>query len=221
MGEIISLTAADGHVLDAYGVMPASRPVGGLVVVQEVFGVNRHIREVCDRFAAAGYAVVAPSLFDRVRRDVDLDYDSTGLAAGRALRMEIGWEAPLLDVEAAIVSLTDHGKVGIIGYCWGESVTWLAATRLTVAAAVCYYGGQIVQFKGEHAKCPVMMHFGEKDPYIPTEDIAVICQALPEAKIFRYPAGHGFNCDRRDDFDLESARLAGSRTLDFLAEHLN
>ena len=178
MGETISLTAADDHVLDAYRVLPESSPRGGLVVVQEVFGVNNHIREVCDRYAAAGYAVVAPSLFDRTRKDVDLDYDSTGLAAGRALRMEIGWKAPIQDVEAAVVSLKDHGKVGVIGYCWGGSVAWLAATRLVVSVAVCYYGGQIIQFKDERARCPVMMHFGENDPYISVEDIAAICQAL-------------------------------------------
>ncbi len=220
MRERNSLTAADGHRFEAYRSRPEGDSRAGLVVIQEVFGVNAHIEAVCDGFAKEGFAVVAPALFDRARRNVALDYDDAGLASGRALRLEIGWDAPLRDVDAAVASLAAAGKVGVVGYCWGGSLAWLAATRLGVACAVCYYGGQIIAFKDERPGCPVMMHFGDSDRFIPGPDVAAIRAAQPEAKIFSYTADHGFNCDQREDFDPQCAATARSRSLAFVAEHL-
>lgn len=220
MGESISLTAGDGHRLDAYRARPDTRAKAGLVVVQEVFGVNDHIREVADGFAAAGYDVAAPALFDRVERHVELGYGEEDLATGRGYRTRLAWDDVILDVEAAARAVAEAGAVGVVGYCWGGSVAWLAAARLDLACAVGYYGGQIVHFRGEKPRCPVMLHFGEKDPIIASEDVAALRAARPEVTVHLYPAGHGFNCDRRADIDPESAEAARRRTLAFLAEHL-
>ncbi len=221
MGSNIELVAADGHSLSAYRADPEGDvPRGGIVVIQEVFGVNRHIRSVCEGFATAGYAVVAPALFDRLERGVELDYDEASLARGRELRTALGWERPVMDVAAAVSILAPVGKVGTVGYCWGASVTWLSATRLDVACAVCYYGAQIVDFCEEQPRCPVLLHFGEHDPLIPLENVERIRQAHPMLPLHLYPAAHGFNCDARGDFHAESAQLARKRTLAFFAQHI-
>jgi len=220
MGTNIELKASDGHALGAYRVDPPETPRAGLVVIQEVFGVNRHVRGLCEGFAAEGYATVAPALFDRLERGAELAYDDAGLARGRALRTALGWTDPLLDVAAGIGAVRAAGKVGVVGYCWGGSVAWLAATRLDADCAVCYYGGQIVHFKDEHPQCPVLLHFGDRDPIIPEADVEAIRAAHPVLPIHVYPAGHGFNCDERADHDPESAALARERTLQFLREHL-
>jgi len=220
VGTPISLEAADGHLLGAYRADPAGAARAGLVVIQEVFGVNDHIRRVCDGFAAEGYAVIAPALFDRAERGVALDYDEAGLARGREIRTALGWDDPLRDVAAAVTALGGAGPAGVIGYCWGGSLAWLAATRLDVACAVGYYGGQIAAFVDERPRCPVLLHFGERDPIIPAEDVGRIREAHPEVPVHVYPAGHGFNCDARSDYDGESARLARERTLAHLAAHL-
>jgi carboxymethylenebutenolidase len=220
MQTTLQLTAEDGHTFSAYRADPNGRPRAGIVVVQEVFGLNDHVRRVCDGFAADGYAALAPALFDRVERGVELDYAGADLTRGRELRAELGWEAPLRDVAAALSALGELGKVGVVGYCWGGSVAWLSATRLTPACAVCYYGGQIVQFLDERPRCPVLMHFGERDPFITTEDVERIRAAQPEIPVHTYPAGHGFNCDQRADYDARSAALARERTMAFFAEHL-
>lgn len=220
MGQTIDLVADDGHTLNAYRAAADGEPLGGIAIIQEVFGVNAHIRSVCDAFAKAGYVAIAPALFDRVERGVELDYDEAGLARGRELRTTLGWNAPLLDVNATIRELRGAGSVGVVGYCWGGSVAWLAATRLNIGSAVGYYGGQIVSFKDEHPQCPVMLHFGEKDPMISADDISQIRSAHPGIPIHLYPAGHGFNCDARADFDAASAASAQQRTLDFLSKHL-
>lgn len=222
INTIQPLNAADGHTLDAFQSLPDGTPRGGIVVLQEVFGVNDHIRAVTERFALAGYAAIAPALFDRARRRVELDYTGDDLARGRDLRTSIGWDGPVADTAAAVQAVAGWGRVGVVGYCWGGSVAWLAATRITphVAAAACYYGGQIAQFRDEAPHCPVLMHFGEYDPIIPAEDVAAIREAQPGAEIHVWPAGHGFNCDQRGDFDPESAAKAGARTLAFLAEHV-
>ncbi|HYB57753.1 MAG TPA: dienelactone hydrolase family protein, partial [Alphaproteobacteria bacterium] len=155
MGKALTLTASDGHKLSAYRADPAGKPKGGLVVIQEIFGVNSHIREVCDGFAKDGYAALAPALFDRAQRGVDLGYTAPEIEAGRALRGKIGWDAVLKDVAAAIKAVSDAGKVGIVGYCWGGSVAWRAATQLSgLSGAVGYYGGQIAEFKDEKPKVP-------------------------------------------------------------------
>ncbi len=220
MGERISLQASDGHEFSAYRADPLGTPKGGIVIIQEVFGVNSHVRGVCDGYAANGYAVVAPALFDRVERDVELGYQGEDLTRGRELRGALGWDQPLLDIQAAMAVVKHAGKLGVIGYCWGGSLAWVSATRLGVDAAVCYYGGQIIDFVNESPSCPVAMHFGEKDAFISNEDVGKIREAHRGLPIFTYPAGHGFNCEQRADYHVESAQLARSRTLEFISEHV-
>lgn len=212
MGEHIELLARDGHRLGAYHAVPSGERRGGLVLVQEIFGVNGHIRDVADRFAAAGLEVVAPQLFDRLQRDVELGYDDAGTAEGRRLRTTLGWDLPLLDLEAAAERLGP--SPGIVGFCWGGSLAFLAACRLSLGAAVGYYGAQIIQFKDEAPRCPVLLHFGERDPLIPAADVEAIRAAQPAVKVHVYAAGHGFNCDQRRDFEPEVAKVAWARTLE-------
>jgi carboxymethylenebutenolidase len=222
MGEIIQLTAADGHRFTAYRAEPTTANKGSVVVVQEVFGVNAHIRSVCDRFAALGYRAIAPALFDRLRPGVELDYDEAGVAEGRALVVELGWDRPLRDIEATARALRADGRVGVVGYCWGGSVTFLAGCRLSVACAAVYYGRHIVDFLTETPACPMVMHFGAEDALIPHENIAKVRAAYPAVPVYVYEgAGHGFNCDRRADFRDAAAGTALERTLALFARHLS
>jgi carboxymethylenebutenolidase len=220
MGKTLTLTASDGHTLSAYRADPAGKPKAGLVVVQEIFGVNSHVRELCDGFAKDGYAALAPALFDRVQRGVELGYAGPDIEKGREIRGKVAWEDVLKDVAAGIKAVADAGKTGIVGYCWGGSVAWLAATRLSgIAAAVGYYGGQIAQFKDEKANVPVMLHFGETDSAIPLSDVDAIKKAQPTVPVYLYPAGHGFSCDHRPSFHRESHERARARTMEFFAKH--
>lgn len=221
MGQTITLTAADGHELQAYRADAEGAPRGGLVVIQEIFGVNGHIRDVCEGFAAEGYAAIAPAVFDRVERGVELEYDDDGITRGRALRAELGWEEAMADVEAAAGALRPSGKVGVVGYCWGGSLAWLAACRLDVACAVGYYGGQIIGFNDETPRCPVILHFGEIDASISMDDVDAIRAAHADVPVHVYGgAGHGFNCDRRASYHAESAKTARARTLAVFAENV-
>ncbi len=220
MGSTITLTAEDGHRLDAYEAAAAGTVRGGLVVIQEIFGVNAHIRNVCDSFAAEGYTAIAPALFDRAERGVELGYDGDTFVRGRALRAEIGWDQAVLDAKAAAERVRPLGAVGIVGYCWGGSVAWLCACRLDLGCAVGYYGGQIIQFNDERPRCPTMLHFGERDAFIPMTDVEAIAAAHADVPVHVYPADHGFNCDLRESYDRESAKLARERTLSFFAEHM-
>ncbi len=221
MGNMTELTAADGFVLSAYRADPDGRPRGGLVVVQEIFGVNSHIRSVCDGYAADGYVAVAPALFDRYERGVDIGYTPPDIARGRELKARAEIDAALRDVAAARDALAAIGKVGVIGYCWGGFVAWMAASRLAgFACAVPYYGGGMLDAVGEKPKCPVMAHFGEKDTMIPAAGVRELAAAHPDAQVFLYPADHGFNCDQRTSFDAQAAALARQRTLQFLRQHL-
>lgn len=220
MGETLSLTAADGHKLEAYLARPEGAPRGGLVVCQEIFGINQHIHNVTDGFAHEGYLAIAPALFDRRKQGVELDYGEEGTAEGRALRSAIAWSDVVADVEAAASAVAEAGKVGAVGYCWGGSIAWLAACRLKIAGAVGYYGGQIHEHREETPGCPVMLHFGEHDALIPLEQVAEVRRLHPAVEVFTYPAGHGFNCDARADFDEEAAGIAAERTLAFLALHI-
>ncbi len=222
MGEIISLTAADGHSFDCYKVDPAGKPKGGIVVIQEIFGVNSHVREVADSYAAEGYAVLAPALFDRAEKNFEVGYTPDDIAKGRDARAKVDWADAVKDIAATVDALkaANVGKIGNVGYCWGGSMSWLTATRIGVAASVCYYGGQIAMFNDEQAKNPVLMHFGENDHGIPMADVDKIRQAHADAEVFVYPAGHGFNCDHRADYNAECAKLARSRTLEFFAKHV-
>jgi carboxymethylenebutenolidase len=221
MGKTLTLTASDGHEFSAYRADPAGKPRGGLVVVQEIFGVNQHMREVCDLFADHGYASLAPALFDRAERDVELGYQGDDVARGRDVRAKVSWDDALKDTQAAIDAIADAGKVGVIGYCWGGSIAWRAATQLKgIACAIGYYGGMIAQFKDEKPKVPVLLHFGENDASIPMSDVEVIRQVHPEVPIHTYPAGHGFSCDHRASFHKPSHEQALRRSLTFLAAHL-
>ncbi|MBV9758741.1 MAG: dienelactone hydrolase family protein [Alphaproteobacteria bacterium] len=219
MGETIELKAADGHTLSAYRAGDAAGR--GLVVVQEIFGVNHHIRNVCDRFAAAGYQAIAPALFDRAQRGIELGYTQEGIAHGREWRGKLTDEGVLADIAAAAEAL-GGGKRGIVGYCFGGTVAWWGATRTELfAAAVGWYGGAIAATRTAHPHCPVQLHFGETDASIPLADVEAIRAAQPGVEIYLYPgAGHGFGCDERQSFNPEAAKLAQSRTLAFFARHL-
>ncbi len=215
---MIRLTADDGHELDAYEAGPADA-AAGIVVVQEIFGVNAHIRDVVDRYAALGYRAVAPALFDRLERGVELGYTEETVTQGRAMRGAIDWDDTVRDVGAAVAHLAGNGPVGVVGYCYGGSLAWLAAHGLPVAAAVGYYGGQIIQFLDREPKAPVLLLFGEVDYMIPLSDVEEIKQAHPAVPVQVYPgADHGFNCDARDSYHPEAAAQALERTLGFLAE---
>ena len=220
MGENIKLTASNGHGLDAYRVDPPAAPKAGLVVVQEIFGVNDHMRRVSDGFAADGYAVVAPAIFDRTERGVELGYDEAGMARGREIRAAADLDAVLCDIDAAAGAVRAAGKIGIVGYCWGGRLVWLSACRLNFECAVGYYGGAIVETKDETPGCATMLHFGDQDTSIPMSEVDEIRAAQPDLPIHVYPAGHGFNCDERGSYHAESAALARERTLAFFAEHL-
>jgi carboxymethylenebutenolidase len=222
MGQMITLTAEDGHRLSAYEARPTGKPRGGLVVIQEIFGVNGHIRRVSDGYAADGYHVVAPALFDRVGKDIQLGYSEADIAKGREIRGKVTWEQALADVAAAQARTKPSGKVGIVGYCWGGTVTWVSTTRLDgFAAGSSYYGGGIGNFAAERPKCPVICHFGEKDKAIPREEVEKVKAARhPNVEVHMYPADHGFNCDERGSFDAASAKRARERTLAFFRTHI-
>ncbi len=222
MGETITLTAEDDHTLAGYRVAPKGTPRGGLVVVQEIFGVNSHIKRVCDGFAADGYVALAPAIFDRVERDFAIGYKPEDIERGRNVRGKIPLEDAVKDVRAAVKALgAERLKVGVVGYCFGGTLAWLAATRIDgVACAVGYYGGGIADAAGEKPRCPVLLHFGETDQSIPPDHHARVRAAHPDLPMQMYPAGHGFNCDERASYHEPSATLARKRTLEFLAKHL-
>ena len=213
----IQLTVSDGHKLDAWRAEPTGTPRGAIVVVQEIFGVNSHIRSIADGFAADGYLAIAPALFDRVKKNVELGYTPEDIAAGRELKAASPIEPALLDVAAAIAEASSAGKVGIVGYCWGGFVAWMAAAKLDgLACAVPYYGGGILENSDIEARCPVMGHFGERDAMIPVAGVKKLAANHAAQEFFIYPADHGFNCDQRGSWDAASAKLARERTLDFL-----
>lgn len=222
MGEFVQLTASDGHVLDAYRAEPAGTPKGALVVIQEIFGVNSHIREVCDGYAKDGYVCIAPALFDRAGKNIELGYGPEDQETGKATRGKLGWDDVLKDVAAARAAVQDVGGVGILGYCFGGSVAWLGATRMDFRCAVAYYGGNIADFADEKPNCPAICHFGADDKNIPLEKVEKIKQARPEVTVYVYDgAGHGFNCNQRGSYNEAASSLARQRTLEFLAKHLN
>lgn len=216
MGEMITLTAADGHSFAAYQAKPNGPLRGAVLVIQEIFGVNSHIRAVADGYAADGYLVLAPSLYDRLECGVDLGYGETDVAKGREIRTRLDWADVMRDVQAAQTEAAKSGKVGIVGYCWGGTVAWLASGRVTgLAAAVSYYGGGIGALAAEPIKAPTMCHFGAQDTMIPPADIDRLRETHPEADIHVYDADHGFNCDQRRQFHPAAAKLARDRTLAF------
>ena len=228
MGQFLSLKAADGFSLPAYVAQPAGKPRGAIVVLQEIFGVNSHIRSVADRFAAEGYLAVAPATFERVKPGVDLGYTDADMNAGFELKTAVAalpGAGVLQDIQAAI----DHGaqasggKVGIVGFCWGGLLVWRAACLLKgLSAAVAYYGGGITAEDeiARQSQCPVMAHFGDQDHWIPMEGIEAFTKAHPEVEVHVYPANHGFNCDQRGSYNEDAAKVARERTLAFFAARL-
>jgi carboxymethylenebutenolidase len=221
MTTTIELTGADGVAIGAYRADPPGRPRGGVVVLQEIFGVNAHIRRVADGFAAAGYLAIAPALFDRAAPGTELGYTPADIPKGRDLVAAVGHENTMRDVAAAVAFAAVAGEVGVVGYCWGGSLAFAAACTIPgVAAAVGYYGGTIARSLDQRPKAPLMLHFGERDDHIPMADVAAVRAALAGVPVHTYPAGHGFNCDDRGSYDQASAAAARERTLAFLAEHV-
>jgi carboxymethylenebutenolidase len=222
MGQDVTLTSSDGFKLGAYRADPKGAPKGAIVVIQEIFGVNHHIRAVTDRVAEEGYVAIAPAVFDRMQKDFQTGYAPEDIAKGRDMAMKADQQAMLRDTQAAIDAVKGAGKVGITGFCMGGTVTFNAAADLSgLSAAVAYYGGQIAKNVDKKPKVPTMMHFGEKDAGIPLPDVETIKSKHPNAEIFVYPnAQHGFHCDERASYDKPSADTAWKRTMDFFGKHL-
>ena len=222
MGESVTLRAADGHELGAYVARPADQPLAGLVVVQEIFGVNAHIRMVADEYAADGFLAVAPALFDRIERGVDLGYEGADMQKAMSFIPKLDRDKAVIDVAAALdfARKASGKKAGVIGYCFGGTVAWLSAARLHPDAAVGYYGGGIGNYAAETPSCPVMLHFGKQDTHIPATEVEKIHSAHPQVEIYWYDAGHAFNATPRSSYNAEAARLARQRSLAFLRKVL-
>ena len=228
MGTMIELHSADGTLVPAYEARPVGTPRGGVVVVQEIFGVNSHIRAVADGYAAEGYLAVAPAAFHRVKPGVALGYTEADMGEGFGYKTAVeALPAPgvMQDIQAAIdhAGQASEGKVGIVGYCWGGLLTWRAACHLSgLSAAVPYYGGGMTSEteSARQARVPVLAHFAEDDQWIPLDTVAAFQKAHPEVEVHTYPAHHGFNCDQRGSWHAPSAQLARERTLAFFKKHL-
>lgn len=220
MKQDIQLTTSDQHILNAYEHIP-DKPRAGLVVLQEIFGVNPHIRNVCDNFAKQGYHIISPALFDRTEPNISLGYESEDMKQGVALRAKIAPEKTLLDIIAAAEQL-NYDKIGIVGYCWGGSLSWRAATETKLfSAASCWYGAMIPSLLEHPHHCPVQMHFGELDHSISLDAIDKIKHAYNDVDIYIYKnADHGFGCQARASFNKEAYELAQQRTFDFFAKNL-
>ena len=217
MGDFTTLMARDGHEFQAYLAAAQGKPRGAVVVIQEIFGVNRSIRAVADRYAAQGYTAIAPALFDRVRRGIELGYTAETMQEGIGYMKQVGKDQFLADISAAVNAVKGSGKVGIVGFCWGGAVAYVAACQLPVAAAACYYGASIPKYFDEAPKCPVIYHFGEKDMSIPPAIIEKIRAVHPAGVFHTYPADHAFGNADRAQYDASSAQLALERTLTFFA----
>jgi carboxymethylenebutenolidase len=222
VGQDISLTASDGFKLGGYRADPKGAPKGAIVVIQEIFGVNHHIRSVCDRLAAEGYVAIAPSIFDRSQPNFQCGYTPDEIANARKFIANPDWPAMLRDTQAAIDPVKNTGPVGIVGFCLGGSIAYAAATKLSgLSAAVGYYGGAVVRFADDKPQVPTQLHFGEKDAGIPLADVETIKSKRPEVEVFIYPgAQHGFHCDERASYDKTSADVAWPRSLAFFAKHM-
>lgn len=222
MGKMVKLKSKDGFEFGAYRADPTGKPKGGVVIIQEIFGANKHIKEVCDGYAKDGYIAIAPALFDRVERDLELGYGPEDQEKGKATRAKLNWDDSLADSQAAATAIRpEAGKVAIIGYCFGGSVAWLGATRCNYDAAVSYYGGNAADFANEKPKCPIICHIGKDDKGIGPDKVEKIKAGQPQVPVYLYDsAGHGFNCDHRGSYNEAAAKLARSRTIDFLKTHI-
>ena len=223
MGQMIKLTAGDGVTISAYRAEPEGKPRAGLVVIQEIWGVNNHIQSVADGYASDGYLSIAPALFDRVEPGVMMhEYNSDTMQKGFGYMQKVDVDKAVLDVAAAVKAASEAGKVGVVGFCFGGRMAWLSASRVDgVSASVPYYGGGIPGLASEQPRCPVMLHFGKLDTHIPLDEVAEFAKAHPTLPIHLYEgADHGFNCDQRGSYNADAARLARERTLEFLGQHL-
>lgn len=222
MGEHIKLKASDGFQLDAWLALPEGQPKGGIVVIQEIFGVNQHIREVTDGFALEGYAALAPAIFDRAQRGIELGYEGDDITRGAGIaRGKLEMADTMKDLQAAIDHVKQYGNVGVVGYCFGGLLTWMCACQAEgLGCAVGYYGGGIAGAIQLNPRVPTMLHFGDKDAHIPLSDVNKIIEAHPDVEVHVYEADHGFNCDHRASYDEAASKLARTRTLDFFAGHL-
>ena len=223
MGANIELRASDGHRFGGYRAEPEGTPRGAVVVLQEIFGVNSHMREVCDRLADLGYVALAPALFDRHERDFQSGYSPEEVQHAREFLGVVDWDAMMRDVEAAVDSLRAIGPVAVVGFCLGGSLAFLAATRIAgIAAAVGYYGGKVAAHADEVPRCPTQLHFGAEDQGIPLSDVDLVAAKRPDCEVHIYEgAGHGFNCDQRASYHPEAAREAWDRTVGWLNRHLS
>ena len=212
--------AKDGHIVDLYVAKPKSEAVATVIVLQEIFGITDHIKDVCKQYAAHGYLAIAPALFDRIKKNIVLDYSS--FAEGRDYKMQLQDEQVLLDIAAAAATAENDLKVAVIGFCFGGALSYLASTRLNLNCAISYYGGGIAEkYINQNPLCPIMYHFGALDPIIPSTDVAAIQSNHPEGVFHIYDnAGHGFNCSDRRDYHSESAKIAFARSLEFLKMHI-
>ena len=221
MGVWIELKPEGAGPIRAWRADPPGVPRGGVVVIQEIFGVNAHIRAVTDKFAEEGYLAVAPGIFEHVEKGFDVGYDPESRSRGMAVVAKMDREQAQRDIAAAIEVAKQGGKVAIVGFCMGGTLAWVAASSQPgLSAAVCYYGGGIIALKERKPAVPTLLHFGEKDEHIPIAGVREVEAANPGVPVYIYPAGHGFNCDHRESYDAPSAGLAWSRTLEFLAKHL-
>lgn len=226
MGDFVDLKAADGFEFPAFVARPAGRPTGGIVVLQEIFGVNSHIRSLADDYAAQGWLAVAPATFHRVRTGVELGYLPDDVTEGATLKAAVEvLPAPgvMADIQAAIAHAGAAGKVGIVGFCWGGLLAWRAACTLDgLAAAVTYYGGGMTTpDEAAHLpRVPVLAHFGDQDHWISASSVEAFRKAHAEVEVHLYHADHGFNCDQRGSYDAAAARRARERTLAFFGQHL-
>lgn len=222
MGDKRTIEATDGTTIDAWQAKPPGMMKAGLVVIQEIFGVNNHIRNVTDRFAADGYLAIAPAMFDRRKKGVDLGYTPEGIAQGREIAMSLKPAEIMADVAGAIKALREQGcrRVGIVGFCFGGTVAWRAAAGADVDAAVGYYGGGVYGLRDLKPRVPTALHFGDKDAHIPMDQVKAVAEMHPEVEVHVYAADHGFHCDERGSYDAAAAKQAYARTLEFFGKHL-
>ena len=225
MGQALKLTSSDGYQFEAYETTPTSHRIGGIVLVQEIFGVNTHIQSTADLYASLGYQVVAVPTMDRVQKNVNLGYTPEDMQTGSALKAAVEnlpGHPVMLDLQAAIDHLQKNGKVGMFGFCYGGLLTWRSACQLKgLSAAVPYYGGGVQNESDFVPNCPVMAHFAQEDAYIPLDSVEAFKKSRPEVEVLVYPGHHGFNCDHRGSYFGQSAQIARERTLAFFAKHLS
>jgi carboxymethylenebutenolidase len=218
---MIELTTADGNTLSAYRADPSDTPKGAVVVLHEVFGVDPHIKKMTENFAAQGYVAIAPALFDRVKKNVELSYDEAGLTTGLEIKSKVETADAIADIQAAVDAVKDTGKVAIVGYCWGGYLAYLSANKVNgLACAIGYYGGGITNVYQEKRKIPTLVHFCELDPLIPAEEIIQFRASRPDVSAFTYPAEHGFNCSDRSSYNEQAATKALERTLFWISQYV-